>query len=238
MLETRVSRDGTEEGGLLSNAAVRRASEADFQRALRHSRRVRFLRLAVPTIAVAAILAPLLFTAVRSLAIVVPLGDFGRLLLSGGKLAMESPRLTGFTKDNRPYEVQAARAEHDVATPHLVELHEIRSKIEMGDHGRADMTALRGVFDTKTELLTLSGGIFLQTTEGYEGRLSEAVVDVRAGNVVSQHPVFLKFLQGDLTADSMDMRENGKYARFDGHVVMNVTLPQSQGTSPATGAAR
>ena len=134
--------------------------------------------------------------------------------------------------------MQADRAEHDIATPHLIELHQIRSKVEMGDRGSANMTALQGVFDTKTEMLTLSGGIFLQTTEGYEGRLSEAVVDVRAGNVLSQHPVFLKFLQGDLKADNMDMRENGKYARFDGNVVMNVKPPQSQGTSPATGAAR
>ncbi|WP_126401279.1 LPS export ABC transporter periplasmic protein LptC [Blastochloris tepida] len=217
----------------------RRDIDAVFRTALRHSRRVRMLRVLVPLVAVVLILLPLAYSAIRSIAITVPLGDFGRLVLSGSKLTMEAPRLAGFTKDNQAYEVTAKRAQQDVTQPHLVELEEIRAKVDLADKGRADLTAEHGQFDAKTELLTLSRGIFLKSSEGYEGRLTEAKIDVRAGTIVSNKPVELKFLQGDLRADSMDLRDKGQIVRFEGGVVLNVMLPQSAGTAgEASGALR
>lgn len=215
----------------------RRDTDKVFRAALRHSRRVRVLRIAVPVVAVGVILAPLVWGAVRSLSVTVPLGDLGRLVLSGSKLTMEAPRLAGFTKDNHAYEVVAKRAQQDITNPYLVELEEIRAKIAFGDKGQAEMTATLGAFDAKTELLTLSKGIALHSTEGYEGRLSEATINVRGGTITSTRPVALKFLQGDLNADSMMIRDRGQVARFEGHVVLNVMLPQSAGT-PAAGALR
>ncbi|NJL07142.1 MAG: LPS export ABC transporter periplasmic protein LptC [Methylacidiphilales bacterium] len=215
----------------------RRDIDQVFRTALRHSRRVRVLRILVPAVAVVMILAPLLYSAIRSIAITVPLGDFGRLVLSGSKLTMESPRLAGFTKDNQAYEVAARRAQQDVTQPHLVELEDIRAKVDLADKGRADMTAEHGLFDAKTEILTLSRGIFLKSTEGYEGRLTEAKIDVRAGTIVSSQPVELKFLQGDLRANSMDLRDKGQIVRFEGGVVLNVMLPQSAGTPDAASGA-
>jgi lipopolysaccharide export system protein LptC len=214
----------------------RRDIEQVFRVALRHSRRVRMLRIAVPTIAVAVILAPLLFSAIRSISLTVPLGDFGRLALSGNKLTMEAPRLAGFTKENRAYEVAAKRAQQDITHPYVVDLEEIKARIDL-EQGRVEMTAEHGLLDAKTELLTLSRGIFIRSTEGYEGRLIEAEVDVRAGTVASRKPVELKFLQGDLKADSMNLRNKDQVVRFDGNVVLNVKLPQSNGTPAADAGA-
>ncbi|KAA5602934.1 LPS export ABC transporter periplasmic protein LptC [Blastochloris sulfoviridis] len=217
----------------------RRDIDEVFRVALRHSRRVRALRVLVPLVVVGLILLPLAYSAIRSIAITVPLGDFGRLVLSGSKLTMEAPRLAGFTKDNQAYEVTAKRAQQDVTQPHLVDLEEIRAKVDLANKGRADLIAEHGQFDAKTELLTLSRGIFLKSSEGYEGRLTEAKIDVRAGTIVSNKPVELKFLQGDLRADTMDLRDKGQVVRFEGGVVLNVMLPQSAGTAgEASGALR
>ncbi|BAR98414.1 hypothetical protein BV133_821 [Blastochloris viridis] len=208
-----------------------------FRRALRHSRRVRFLRVAVPMVAIIAILAPLLFSAIRSISLTVPLGDFGRLVLTGNKLTMEAPRLAGFTKENRAYEVTAKRAQQDITHPYVVDLDEIQARIELTE-GRIDMTAEHGQLDAKTELLTLSRGIFIRSSQGYEGHLTEAHVDVKAGTVVSPRPVDLKFLQGDLRADTMKLFNKDQMVRFDGNVVLNVKLPQSDGTPAADAGAR
>jgi len=51
------------------------------------------------------------------------------------------------------------------------------------------MSAVSGVYDAKTEMLTLRENIELTSSTGYEGRLTEAVIDVRKGNVVSDKPV-------------------------------------------------
>jgi lipopolysaccharide export system protein LptC len=210
--------------------------EQVFRVALRHSRRVRMLRIAVPTVAVVAILAPLLFSAIRSMSLTVPLGDFGRLVLSGHKLTMEAPRLAGFTKENRAYEVTAKRAQQDITHPYVVDLDDIQAKIAL-EQGQVEMTAEHGLLDAKTELLTLSRAIFIKSSEGYEGRLTEAEIDIKAGTVVSRQPVELKFLQGDLRADSMNLHNKEQVARFDGNVVMNVKLPQSNGTPAADAGA-
>ena len=44
----------------------------------------------------------------------------------------------------------------------------------------------------KTEMLTLNENIHLISSTGYEARLSEAVIDVQKGNVVSEKPVWVK----------------------------------------------
>jgi lipopolysaccharide export system protein LptC len=216
----------------------RRDIDEVFRIALRHSRRVRLLRVAVPAVAILMILAPLLFSAIRSLSLSIPLGDLGRLVLSGDKLTMEAPRLAGFTKENRAYRVTARRAQQDITRPFVVDLEDIQASIELADHGQVEMTAEHGLLDAKTELLTLSRAIFIRSSEGYQGRLLEALINIKAGTVVSRLPVELKFLQGDLRADSMDLSNKDQVARFQGNVVMNVKLPQSTATPAADAGAR
>src|SRR5690606_232603 len=82
-----------------------------FGRAQRHSRRVRRLKVVLPTIAVlltggfvvySFLVAP---ASTRVETTAPPLAE--------GKLVMDSPKLEGFTKDGRPYSVNATRATQD-----------------------------------------------------------------------------------------------------------------------------
>ena len=59
------------------------------------------------------------------------------------------------------------------------------------------------------------------SSTGYEGRLSEAVIDVSKGNVVSDKPVWVKMLDGFLNAKRLDIVENGDVLRF-GDVAMTL----------------
>ena len=61
----------------------------------------------------------------------------------------------------------------------------------------------------KTEILKLNDDIVLTSSTGYEGRLSEAVIDVRKGNVVSDKPVDVKLLNGVLNAKRLEISDNG-----------------------------
>ena len=51
-------------------------------------------------------------------------------------------------------------------------------------------------------------------TSGYRARLSEAMVDIRKGNVVSEHPVEVKMLQGTLNANRLEIIDSGDLVRF------------------------
>lgn len=197
------------------------AADARYAKARRHSRRVRQLRLAVPVMVAAAMLTIIgisLFNPFRILS-KLPI-DIGKLGVSGTKITMSSPHLAGFTPDNRPYELWAKSAVQDVTNPNNVELNELRAKVQMEDKTGITMDAKTGLFDTKTQLLDLKDNIFLQSTTGYEARLTQATVDIGGGIVTSDQPVSVKLLNGTLDANRLKISENGALVRFDGGVSM------------------
>ena len=58
----------------------------------------------------------------------------------------------------------------------------------------------------------------LSSSTGYRGRLSEAIIDIRKGHVVSERPVEVEMLQGTLNANRLEIVESGDLVRFDGGV--------------------
>src|SRR6476469_9359367 len=131
--------------------------EMRFAIAARHSRLVRVLRVAVPAaliLAVAGIIAVSVFNPFRMLMPKLPL-DVGNLVVSGSKITMESPHLSGFSPDQRPYELWAKTATQDLTDPDHVELKTLRAKILQEDRSTVTMEARTGLFDTKAQLLDL-----------------------------------------------------------------------------------
>jgi lipopolysaccharide export system protein LptC len=201
--------------------------DARFAAAARHSRLVRLLRVSVPAavaLALAAIVAISIFNPFRALTKQLPL-DMDNLVVSGTKITMESPHLSGFSPDRRPYEVWAKTATQDLTDPDHVELKTIRAKVLMEDQSTVTMDAREGMFDTKAQVLDLRHDIFLQSSTGYEARLTRALVDINKGTVSSDEPVAVKLLNGTLDANRLRITEKGDLVRFEGGVVMNLTLP-------------
>jgi len=149
---------------------------------------------------------------------------------------MEKPHLSGFTKDARAYEFTADAAAQDLTKPDIVELRNIRAKVEMQDKSMMEMSANAGIYDTKRETLKLERNILLSSSTGYKGRLSEAVVDVRKGNIVSDQPVELEMLQGTLNANRLEIVDSGDLVRFDGGVDMMLMLNDTALPKTKTGA--
>jgi len=67
---------------------------------------------------------------------------------------MQQPRLAGFTRDNRRYNMIAQAAAQDVTKPDMIELHGINATMEMKDGAVFETTAKDGLYNSKTELLT------------------------------------------------------------------------------------
>jgi lipopolysaccharide export system protein LptC len=198
--------------------------EARFASAARHSRLVRLLRVAVPAAVVLA-MAAIVFVSVvnpfRMLMPKLPL-DSGNLVVSGTKITMESPHLSGYTPDQRPYELWATTATQDITDPDHVELKTLRAKLMMEDQSTLTMQARTGVFDNKQQILDLRKDIVLHTTSGYEARLSQAFVDMGKGTVTSDEHVDVKLTNGTLSSDRLRITGGGEVIRFEGNVVMHL----------------
>src|SRR5712692_247228 len=159
-------------------AAVGRGDEARaFRSAVRHSRQVRFLRVAIPATTAVAALAVVAATAwLQPLRVLtkVPI-ELGSLLVSGTKITMQQPRLAGFTSDNRQYELTAQAAAQDLTKPDIVELQGVRAIMELQGKVSYDTTANTGIYNSRTELLTLQQNVVVTSSTGFQARLSEAV---------------------------------------------------------------
>lgn len=200
-------------------------SERAFRSARRHSRMVRIMRIAIPLAVLLGLTAISLVTYFNPLRVLSKLPiNIGDLVVSGTKVTMEKPHLSGFTKDARAYEFTADAAKQDLTKPDIVELHNIHAKMAMQDKTIMEMTADLGVYDTKGETLRLETNILLSSSSGYKGRLSEAMVDIRKGNVTSDHPVELEMLQGTLNANKLEIVDSGDLVRFHDGVHMTMML--------------
>src|SRR3954454_11337076 len=224
----------------VQNPAYQAGMEARFAMASRHSRMVRVLRVAVPAtviVAMAAIVAVSIFNPFRMLMPKLPV-DIGNLVVSGTKITMESPHLSGYTPDQRPYEVWAKTATQDVTAPDHVDLKTLRAKVLMVDQTTTvTLDARDGQMDTKQQVLELHRDIFLQSSSGYEARLSQALVDMGKGTITSDEHVDVKLLQGTLSADKLRITGGGEVVRFEGNVVMdldNLGASDQSATAPET----
>ena len=208
-------------------------SERAFKAARRHSRVVRMLRIAVPASVGLLVVIVVLVTYLNPLRMLARLPiNVDNLVVSGTKVTMEQPHLSGFTSDARAYELTADTAAQDMTKPDMVELRNIRAKVEMQDKSMMELTAINGFYDSKGETLRLDRDIRLNTS-GYRARLSEAMIDIRKGNVVSEHPVEVKMLQGTLNANRLDIVDSGEVVRFHDGVVMDMMLnPPAPKTNP------
>jgi lipopolysaccharide export system protein LptC len=201
----------------------RRDTARVFRRAMRHSRRVRVLRVAIPAV-IALTLGTIWFvTWLDPLRILVRLPtDSGRLVISGTKLTMQAPKISGYSREGRWYELLADSAAQDITKPDVVELHGVRAKIEAEDKSIMNLAAADGLFNRKTGMLTLGRDIVLESTSGFAVRLSEAVIDTGSGNIVSNKPIEVKMLQGTLNANRLEVIKAGDVIQFGGGVIMDI----------------
>lgn len=186
--------------------------------ARRHSARVRWLKVAIPIGAGGAALL---------IALATLFDPFGRLpgltlgpvSLTGTKIAMENPKLTGFRKDARPYEVTAKAAFQDVRKPGLIELKDMTAKLKLDAAGTAaELVSTLGLFDTAKEHLDLGGDIRITTTRGEEVMLKSAAVDFKGGTVRSSEAVRITTRQGTIEAEGLDVSDGGSTIAFKGRV--------------------
>ncbi len=196
-----------------------------FRVARRHSRIVRILRIAIPAGVVLGLTVVFLLTYFNPARMFTKLPvDIGHLVVSGTKITMEKPRLTGFTHDARVYDLTAKAAAQDLTKPNLVELSDIRAKLQMQGNGTMQLTADTGLYNSKLETLKLDKNIVLTSSTGYQSWLSEAAIDIRKGHVLSTHPVKVKMLQGTLNAKGLEITNSGEVVHFVGGVDMVLNL--------------
>lgn len=204
-----------------------------FSRAERHSRRVRRLKVALPLLAVVLAAGFVGYSFVSTPA-PVSIQTEGSAFTEG-KLVMNSPKLEGFTKDGRPYSVNASRAIQDFDKQDIINLDGIDAKMPVEAQNWARVEAVSGVYDRVANTLDVPTDILVTTTDGMVAKFKSAFLDIAAGSLKSSTPVDIQSHGSRITADSMAVFDNGKRVIFETRVRVYIDPVQMKAAQAARG---
>jgi lipopolysaccharide export system protein LptC len=224
--------------GGLSTHALRR--QAAFVAAQRHTHLVRFLRRAIPVVAVVSVLGLIVVPFLNPLRGKLQNVSIGSVGIAGGKVRMETPKLSGYRKDNRPYQVTAENAYQEIRNPTQIELQTLTARIQMEREGWVTVNAKTGLFDTQKERLKLADDVKIRTESGHDMSMKSADVDFKAGTVASREPVTVHMDQTTVDANALDVKNNGELIAFEGRVRVliknapagTIAGPEREGSTP------
>jgi lipopolysaccharide export system protein LptC len=214
-------------------AAIGVARENALPAAIRHTARVARLRRMMIWSAGAVVGVVLIGMGIHALRFLPVDLRFARVGLKGSRITIESPKLVGYRKDGRPYELHARVGIQDMSTPDVFELEDMDVRMDGGDK-IVTLTAVNGVYNSKLERADLAGGVRIRDDRQFDMNLKSAVMDFRASVMSSDQPVTLKIDNGEVVAKSVEFSQNERRATFTGDVH---SVIYGEGDDAAKGAA-
>jgi len=205
-----------------------------FAAARAHSRLVALMKRLIVISSTGGIIGLIGVTVIDPFSIVPANVSISAASLSGTKITMELPKLNGFRRDGKPYEVRARSGVQDVRTPKIIELNEVEARIQVESDNTVNVIAPFGVFDSGTDLMKLSTRhakehISLKSTSGFTVMLRSGEVNLKAGTLRSFDPVSVVMPNGTVNAESVDVDDNGRHITFTGNVRSLFNPPATNG---------
>ena len=202
--------------GEMGQANVRSRAQS-FRAASRHSSRVVVLRRLILATAILGSASFVVFTWFNPFAAPKAEVSVKGTNLDGTRVTMEQPRLAGYRKDGRPYEVNAISGVQDVRQPNMIELNNLDAKIGMIDQSTVRVVSSAGIYDSFREFMDFRNAVRIRSTN-YDIDMKSAKMDFKSGTMVTNESVKVLITEGQIHADRMDMRDNGQSLVFEGKV--------------------
>lgn len=201
--------------------------ESAFKAARAHTRLVRFLKIAVPALAVAGagvfvVLA--VFNPFSPGIIAVP--DPVKPPVDG-ILTVALPHLTGSNNRGQKYNVTAISGTQNVSVPGVVNLADLKALITAPDQSQATLLAKNGTFDTVGQILDLKDDVHVQSTKGYDASLKSATIDLKASTVLSKEPVTVNLSNGTISGNGLSIVQGGSKILFKDGVTARFKTPHN-----------
>jgi lipopolysaccharide export system protein LptC len=208
-----------------SPASSRRARA--FRAAARHSALVKWLRRAILIGAVGATVGIVWYSYFRTEDMENFHLSLDRFGISGDKITMEHPRLTGLRRDGKPYDVTAESGVQNPKDPTRTVLNKLDAKLRMADDSETQILGDTGTYDSTAQVLNLSGNVRIKGAN-FVLSLRSATMNFKTNIFHSDEPVRLDFADGWVSADHLLSAENGEQITFSGDVKSEFTQPPQQ----------
>ena len=138
--------------------------------------------------------------------------------VSGTKITMDSPKISGVQQGGGPYEIKAKAGIQDITKPTVMELVGVDAKVGMADLTTTRIRSDHGLYDGKADRMELGGNVRIANTSGYVLNMKSASMDFRAGVFSSHERLSVDLQGGTVSADDMAISNNGHVIAFRGHI--------------------
>ncbi len=195
-------------------------SEVHFKQAQRHSSLVGMLKKALPVVALGLVawFVVMGFLNTKSIGN-IKVESTG---ISNGMLVMEAPKMSGFNRDNRPYDLSASRAKQDLKRPSIIKMENLQATLPMQENVFADVKANTGIYNSDKEWLSLDQDIEINAQDGTIILLNTAEIDLSKGRLVSNNPVSVSTSNTSISANQVEVIDNGSVIIFKQKVRMTI----------------
>ena len=185
------------------------------RRVRRYSRLVSWMKVALPLGAVALLAA--LYLGARDGGDVSDVFTAEELARLGAGMRLENPRFAGVTDAGEPFTVRADWAVPDGAMPRVIDLERPRAEIGLKDGRTVTVVAAEGRLNRRRETATLTGGVTLETSDGYRIETARVRVDFAEKTARAPGAVTAEGPRGSIEAGSM-RAEGGPEGLADGQI--------------------
>jgi lipopolysaccharide export system protein LptC len=191
-----------------------------YGRAIRHSGRVRRLKVMLPMLAVIISLA---FVAVSWVRTMFPENlSIAGAKIEDGRVVMEKPAISGRNEDGISYFMNARRALQAIINPSDIELQDIDAAVPIRGDLVARIKATGAKFDRDTDRLDMTSPFEVLLSSGLRASFKSAHLDIRGGLMSSDDPVSISAKGATLVANSLKITDKGRIMNFKGNVRMVV----------------
>jgi lipopolysaccharide export system protein LptC len=198
-----------------------------FSSAARHSARVRWLRRLILGGAALTTVGVIGYSWLRPL----DRGDTHFSLegigVSGDKVTMAHPKMTGVRRDGRPYEVVADSGVQNPRDPTRTTLYKLDARLHLSDDGETRVIGDTGIYDANAQTLDLDGHVHIKGAS-FDLAMQGASMNFKTNAMDSKTPVRLDMDSGWILADAMSMKDNGEQITFSGNVQSHFTQRPEQ----------
>lgn len=192
--------------------------------AMRHSRLVRILKVAIPGAGALLFAGVVVMIAITNY--LSGLG-FGKISLTADGLVMDQPELSGHD-GKQSYRVAATRAIQRISDPRIFDLETIVAELKVDPDQRVAISAANGTYDSQAETLRLSGGISVSTNDGHSAELERLFVDLDEGSLKTDDPISIATSHGTLTATRMRFDQHDNSLVFSDGISMTLQPPAKE----------
>jgi lipopolysaccharide export system protein LptC len=199
----------------------------------RHSARVRFLRRAIvigASVTTAFITVIALFDPFKHLPVTISVAS---VHMNGTRVTTEDPKMTGFRKDGRAYEIIASSGIQDILDTNITELVGVKAKVVMGDDSTARVLAGFGTHDSLHDTMKLRENVHILNAAGYEFIMKSVTMNFKSNDMSTDEPATLLLNGARFDADRMTIGDNGHRVTFEGSVK---SVIQQDSTDTSVGA--